>query len=68
MYGLSKADQRCPLQPIFDQIADEMRHQYGIGFTPLETGKGGERLHHLEVKVLKPGLKVQARNGFFWDK
>jgi VWFA-related protein len=61
-------DSEKQLQSIFDQIAEEMRNQYGLGFTPLETAKTGDRYHRLDVKLLKPGLKVQARSGFYWDK
>jgi VWFA-related protein len=53
-----------PLGEIFNQIGEEMRNQYGLGFTPPADGKDGE-FHKLEVKSTKAGLKAQARTGYY---
>lgn len=51
------------LKEAFDQIANELRSQYSIGYTPVnQKHDGGFR--HVEVKV-KNGLKVQARSGYY---
>lgn len=55
---------KLPLGEIFNQIGEEMRHQYGLGFTPPAEGKDGE-FHKLEVKSTKVGLKAQARTGYY---
>jgi VWFA-related protein len=55
---------RMPLERVFAEIADEMRHQYSLGFTPASHEKDGS-FHKLEVKVLRPGLKAAARNGYY---
>jgi VWFA-related protein len=55
---------KMPLGEIFNEIGEEMRHQYGLGFTPPADGKDGE-FHKLEVKSTKAGLKAQARTGYY---
>ena len=49
---------------MFAQIAEEMRNQYGLGFTPPTNAKAGD-FHKLEVKATRAGLKAQARNGYY---
>jgi Ca-activated chloride channel family protein len=45
----------------FAQVADELHRQYELGFRPsLLDGKE----HHLEVRVLKPGVNVRARQSY----
>jgi Ca-activated chloride channel family protein len=55
---------KLPLGEIFTEIGEEMRNQYGLGFTPPADGKDGE-FHKLEVKSAKAGLKAQARTGYY---
>lgn len=55
---------KMPLTKIFEQIAEEMRNQYGLGYTPPGTTPNGT-FHKLEVRTTKAGLKAQARNGYF---
>jgi Ca-activated chloride channel family protein len=55
---------KLPLGEVFAEIADEMRHQYSLGFPPPATDNPGA-FHKLEVKVLRPGMKVQARSGYY---
>ena len=51
------------LRDAFDQIAQELRSQYNIGYTPTNTiADGGYR--KLEIKS-KPDLKIQARKGYY---
>jgi Ca-activated chloride channel family protein len=49
------------LQSTFVRIADELRRQYLIGFTP---GPPDGREHKLEVKVNGAGLTVRARTSY----
>jgi VWFA-related protein len=53
---------KMPLERVFAEIADEMRHQYSLGFTP-ESHDG--QFHKLEVKVKRPGMKPASRNGYY---
>ena len=46
------------------QVAEELHHQYLIGFTPSAIDN---RLHKLEVKVRRDGLSVRARRTYLAD-
>jgi Ca-activated chloride channel family protein len=49
------------LGPTFARIADELHHQYVIGFAPpLLDGK----VHELDVRVKRSGLSVRARKSY----
>jgi Ca-activated chloride channel family protein len=51
------------LKAAFDQIANELRSQYNIGYTPTNNARDGS-FRKVEVRV-KNGLKVQARQGYY---
>jgi Ca-activated chloride channel family protein len=52
------------LEGAFNAISEEMRNQYGLGFVPDgEAGKG--EFHKLEIRLRQPGLKAQARAGYY---
>lgn len=47
-------------------IADELRHQYLLGFVPTRRSVSGPRVWRtLEVRVARPGTSVRARQGYF---
>jgi VWFA-related protein len=49
------------LTATFERVADELRRQYVIGFTP--TALDG-KLHRVEVRVARDGMKVRARRNY----
>lgn len=49
------------LTPVFERIADELHHQYLLGFVPL--AREGES-RRIEVRVKRPGLTVRARRSY----
>jgi len=51
------------LRDAFDQITNELRTQYALGYTPSNTIKDGS-FRHIEIKS-KEGYKVQARKGYY---
>jgi VWFA-related protein len=51
------------LRDAFDQIAQELRSQYNVGYTPSNTTADGA-YRKLEIKT-KPDLKIQARKGYY---
>ena len=53
--------QGADLTATFAQVADELRHQYLIGFAPA-TLDG--KLHKVEVRVTRPGMRVKARRNY----
>jgi len=53
------------LKTAFDQIASELRTQYGIGYTPINNKKDGT-FRKIEIHTTgKDGYKVQARRGYY---
>jgi len=45
----------------FARVAEELRHQYLLGFSPVSLDG---RVHRLEVQVTLPGCKVRARKSY----
>ena len=59
-----QVDNRNSLENIFDQIQQEMRTQYAIGYTPTNSNKdGGYR--KVDLKTSSKDLKVQVRKGYY---
>ena len=50
------------LQSTFAAVANELHHQYALGFEP---PKLDDRMHKVEVKIGKPGMKARARKEYF---
>jgi len=44
-----------------DQIADELKHQYRIGYAPLESGP---RFRKIQVKSTRKGVVIRTRSGY----
>ena len=49
------------LGPATERIAEELNHQYMIGYTPLKRGDGG--YHSIRVRVTNDAYRVRARRG-----
>jgi len=47
----------------FEEIAEELRSQYSLGYTPANGGRAGFR--KVDVRVSSGKLKVQARRGYY---
>ena len=59
-----KVDRKHTLEQAFQELQDEMRSQYAIGYTPLNDVKdGGYR--KVEVRLGNKDLKAQARKGYY---
>lgn len=50
--------------PAFDAIAEELRSQYSLGYTPASPRLDGT-FRRIEVKVKRSGLRVQGRRGYY---
>ncbi|MGH9657825.1 MAG: VWA domain-containing protein [Bryobacteraceae bacterium] len=61
---LLKVERRRGLAEIFDELQNEMRSQYAIGFSPADAAKDGQ-FRKLEVRTRDKNLKVQARKGYY---
>jgi len=57
----NKADK---LKEAFDQIAQELRSQYNIGYTPSNAALDGT-FRKVEIRTAKKDYKIQARSGYY---
>jgi VWFA-related protein len=57
-------DNRLTLPDAFNQLQEEMRSQYAIGYTPTNPNKDGT-FRKVEVKTSNKDWKVQARKGYY---
>ncbi len=51
----------------FKQIAQDLRQQYSLGYYPADDRKVGQK-KQIKVKVLRPKLAIQAREGYVVGK
>lgn len=58
--GHFELDRKDDLTATFARVAEELRHQYLLGFTPPADG----RQHKLEVQVTEPGMRARARKTY----
>lgn len=57
-------DRKNSLQDVFQQLQDEMRSQYAIGYTPTNPNKDGT-FRRIEIRTSNKEWKVQARKGYY---
>ena len=60
---LYEANERTQLSEAFSKIAEELRHQYSLGFYPQTTLQSGER-REIRVRVDRSDLAVRARDSY----
>ncbi len=61
---LFRVSRRKPLSAIFDEIQEEMRSQYALGYTPTNPARDGS-YRRIEIRTRRKDLKVQARKGYY---
>ncbi len=61
---LYKPDSFGALDSTYAEVADELRHQYALYFTPLNKNKDG-RFRRVKVETTNPAHQVAARVGYF---
>lgn len=59
-----KVDRKHSLDEVFQELQDEMRSQYSIGYTPINSAKDGS-YRRVDVRTANKDLKVQARKGYY---
>ena len=60
---LYEANDRTQLSNAFSKIAEELRHQYSLGYYPQTTLESGER-RQIKVHVNRPDVAVRARDSY----
>lgn len=61
MFQVSKKE---TVENIYQQIQDELRDQYSLGYTPDHAGNGSD-YHKIHLTTKQKGLVVQARDGYY---
>jgi VWFA-related protein len=59
-----RVDRKRPLKTIFHQIEEEMRSLYALDFVSDDPRKDGS-FRRIEVLLREPGLRAQARKGYY---
>ena len=62
-----RVDRKTTLDTVFQEIQDEMRSQYSIGYVASGNVAPGT-YRRVEVRMKQKGLKVQARKGYYSAK
>ena len=52
------------LRRMLDQISQELRSQYNIGYTPTNTNRDGS-FRRVDIKSKQGDHKIQARSGYY---
>jgi Ca-activated chloride channel homolog len=52
------------LSDVYREVAEELRHQYTLYYTPSNTARDG-KFRRVKVETVNPALKVTARVGYF---
>lgn len=60
MFQVSK---KLPLADIYNQIEEDLRNQYSLGYSPPASAAGGYR--HIHLTTRQKGLIVQTREGYY---
>jgi VWFA-related protein len=61
---LFKPKRNQSLSSIFDEIQEQLRNQYSLGYTPTNSATDGS-YRKIDLDVKPKGLKVQTRNGYY---
>lgn len=63
--ALFPKDDPKELAQLFAQVADELRHQYSLGYVPPRSDV--RVFHQVEIATKKKGYRVRARRGYYAD-
>jgi VWFA-related protein len=62
---LFEVSKKQPVDQIYNQIADELRHQYSLGYTPDRAGTATPGYRKIQLTTKEKGLTVQTREGYY---
>jgi len=60
----SEVSKKHPLAKVYDEIDEDLRHQYSLGYSPDRTEAGGG-YHRIRLTTKEKGLIVQTREGYY---
>lgn len=61
---LFRVSRNTTLAAIFDEIEQELRSQYSLGYTPSNAVRDG-KFRRIEIRTRRKDLRVQARKGYY---
>jgi VWFA-related protein len=61
---LFEGSKKHPIEKIYESIAEELRNQYSLGYTPEPADLEGN-YHRISLKTKQKDLTVQARDGYY---
>jgi VWFA-related protein len=61
--GFFEVSKKHPLDRIYQQLQEELRSQYSLGYTPPDSS--GKAFRAIKVTTQRRGLLVQARSGYY---
>lgn len=62
--GFFEVSKKHPIDEIYQQIEEELRSQYSLGYPP-DASNTSRDYRHIQLTVSRPGLIVQARDGYY---
>jgi VWFA-related protein len=62
--GFFEVSKKLPIEKIYDQIEEELRNQYSIGYTSDHPDSAGG-YHKIQLTAKKSDLLVQTRDGYY---
>ena len=65
---LFEVSRKEPVDKIYSQIQDDLRHQYNLGYTPDRAEAAESGYHKIQVAAKKKDLIVQARDGYYGSR
>ncbi len=65
---LFEISKKQPIEEIYAQIENELRHQYSLGYTPDRGSTAAEGYHKIQLTTKQKGLTVQTREGYYADR
>jgi VWFA-related protein len=64
---LFEVSKKQPIEQIYDQIQEELRNQYSLGYTP-DRADVGAGYHKIRLRTKQKGQIVQARDGYYAER
>ena len=64
---LFEVSKKQAIDQIYDQIQEELRNQYSLGYTP-DRADVGAGYHKIRLRTKQKGQIVQARDGYYAER
>jgi VWFA-related protein len=64
---LFEVSKKLPIEKIYESIAEDLRNQYNLGYTPDPAANEGS-YHKITLKTKQKDLTVQARDGYYANR